>query len=108
MLPPTPKQVREEIAALEEIKPKVPTHNGFGEDNHAAIDAQITVLMERMDNDQIYDTFGLLEGDSSSEESEEDEGEEPSRVELEAALDALHWMEGDEESPSIGWRELVP
>jgi len=91
--PPVPRQVQAEIAALEAVKAKVPQYNGFGEDNHTAIDAQVWVLTERADNDQIYDAYG--------------EDVEEFRPLLDAALDALHWMEGDEPPPSVGWQELT-
>jgi hypothetical protein len=55
--PKTDEQIKAEIAALHELKPKLPRISGFGDDNHAAIDAQIAVLTERMTRDQVRERF---------------------------------------------------
>ena len=49
---PTSEQIAAEIALLQAVHPKVPTHSFFGDDNRAAIDAQIRVLQERMSLDE--------------------------------------------------------
>lgn len=48
---PTPEQIELEIARLKAVHPQVPTHSFFGDDNRAAIDAQIRVLEEGMSLD---------------------------------------------------------
>lgn len=94
MKPPTQKQITAEIAKLTKMKPKVRRRSGFGDDHHAAIDAQIYVLTERSDLDDIYDAW-----------AEEDHA---SNVQ-EAAVEACHWMTGEnaQQAPSKGWAELV-
>lgn len=77
MSKPSSEQVQQEIAALKEIKPKVRRYTFFGDDNHAAIDAQIVVLEEDYDEDAIYG-----------------EWEDDEHV-LSSALEALAWKEGD-------------
>ena len=91
----TNEQIDAEIAALNEMKPSVRHRSAFGDDNHEAIEAQLSVLRERMDTDEIYDTWG-----------DEDTDEFAQNV-LDEALAARHWLIGDEEAPSVGWASLV-
>ena len=42
----TEEQISAEIAALVALKPKVRQRTAFGDDNHAAIDAQLAVLRD--------------------------------------------------------------
>lgn len=87
--------LKAEADLLEAMKPKVRPRTMFGESNHAAIDAQIRVLREKMSEDEIYQEFG--------------EEDEDIRI-IECAMEAFHWMEGDEcdvETPSIEWRPLL-
>lgn len=51
---PTPKAIAAEIAKLKALKPKVKRYTFFGDDNHAAINAQIEVLEKGMDDDAIF------------------------------------------------------
>ncbi len=92
--PKSDKQIKEEIAKLEEMKPNVRRSSSFGDDHHEAIDAQVEVLKEQLDNDEIYDRF--------------EDG--PQNV-LDAALEAMGWMDGgsygEGERPSKNWAELV-
>lgn len=92
--PPTPKQVKAEVAKLRKMKPKVLSRSQFGDDHHEAIDAQIEVLEEGLENGEIYDRF--------------EEG--PENI-LTAALDAMGWMDGgsygDGDKPSEDWKDLV-
>jgi hypothetical protein len=55
--PKTDEEISAEIEQLRALKPKVPKLSYFGDDNHAAIDAQITVLTERLDRDQVKARF---------------------------------------------------
>ena len=87
--PKTDKQIDVEVATLRELKPKVRRFSGFGDDNHAAIDLQILVLEERMDNDEINDRY---------EDTDENSH----------AYECVQWMDGEaEEAPSAGWKGLV-
>lgn len=92
---PTAEQVQAEIAALKEIKPKVRHYSFFGDDNHAAIDAQVRVLEEDLPENAIFDRW------------ENDEHI------LSAARDAFDWLRGDYEleegqaSFADAWQDLV-
>lgn len=93
---PTDEQIRQEVEMLKEIKPKVRRHTLFGDDNHAAIDAQIAVLDGGLDEDAIYDEYG-----------------ENDRL-LDCALDARRWLDGEwdaddheADSPAEDWKELI-
>ena len=100
---PSP-EIDAEIAALKAIKPRVPERSFFGDDNHAAIDAQIAVLTERMSVDDVYSRFGV---DDTAEPDIEDHSEH----ELDSAVSACDWMRGllatDEQSPSQGWGDIA-
>ena len=82
-----------EADRLRAIKPGVPHHSVFGNDNHAAIDAQICVLQERMDLDAIHREYGSDD------------------YVLACALSARDWMDGaladDELPPAESWEGLV-
>lgn len=93
---PTATQIKEEIARLKEMKPKVRRHSFFGDDNHASIDAQIRVMERSMNEDAIYRFF------------EPDDSEE-NRSELDCALSARQWLDGESSDgkPSDSWAELV-
>ncbi len=91
---PTPAQVKDEIAKLKKMKPNVRMTSNFGDNHHDAIDAQLDVLEEGLDNDEIYDRF--------------EDG--PQNV-LDAALEAMGWMDGgsygEGERPSKEWKSLL-
>jgi hypothetical protein len=93
--PKTPDEIKAEVAKLREMKPRVRHRTSFGDDNWAAIDAQIKVLEEGMDEDEIYDEWPEGERDMHERDS---------------ALEALAWKNGEEtedETPSAGWQSLV-
>lgn len=75
----TQKEIETEIAALKAVRPKVRPRSMFGDDNLAAFDAQIEVLEQGLDLDDIYDRFDVA---SSSEYI------------LEGALAAHDWIQG--------------
>ena len=70
------------------MKPRVRHFSGFGDDHHAAIDLQILVLEERMDEHQIGDEFEDTDDNSH-------------------AYECVQWMNGEGEAPSDNWKELV-
>lgn len=87
---PNDAAIKSEIAALQKIKPTVLHFSRFGDDHHAAIDAQIEVLRNRT---SIYDVDDSLPDNARS-----------------AACDAANWLAGDfEDAPSLAasWQELV-
>jgi len=89
----TEDEINDEIYRLKDMKPIVRHTTAFGDDNWAAIEAQILVLEKRMDMDSIYamwpDEDGMHECDSAQE--------------------AFAWMNSEEDAqfPSDGWRSLV-
>ncbi len=88
---PTREQVQEEIKKLQEMKPKVQRTTLFGDNNHAAIDADIDVLKHDLSTDDIYDAY------------------EDMHV-ADSALYARAWLDGDEDEPPSGpecWGGLV-
>lgn len=92
----TDEQIGAEVASLTEMKPRVRHYSAFSDDNHEAIEAQISVLRDRMSVDEIYDAFG-----------DEDAGEFAQNV-LDDALAAHNWMNYDHySSPSEDWAPLT-
>lgn len=91
----TKDQINAEVAALVAIKPKVPKRTAFGDDNLAAIDAQLAALRERMSSDEVCDAYG------------DEESDEFDQYTLDAAITAYGWMTGmlaaNEESPAASW-----
>lgn len=95
------KAIKAEIDKLKVLKPDVPQHTAFGEDNHAAIDAEILVLEK------------ALEGEIGNDEQEIwdlDEEQGWSDRERENAIEAFEWLTGDKpmlaDDPD-GWAGLV-
>lgn len=87
----TPEEVQIEVGKLTEMKPKIRHFSFFGDNNHNAVQAQIDVLKDDMDEDEIYD----MEGDWTQHE-------------IDNALEARRWLdEESEEAPSSGWESLV-
>ena len=97
---PTSEQIAAEIALLQAVHPKVPTHSFFGDDNRAAIVAQIRVLQERMSLDEVHDTFGELTADGDFSQNT-----------LDCALTAHDWLHvllaADEAAPAAGWEGIA-
>lgn len=58
---PTQEQIQAEIEKLQEMKPKVRQHTAFGEDNHAAIEVQIRVLEQNLDEWVIFDQWDMID-----------------------------------------------
>lgn len=93
---PTGAEIKAEIEALRAVLPRVPPSGMMG-NNKDAIEAQIAVLLEGLDNDDVYDRF---------EDKEDPEGD--GLYVLSNALDALQWRMGDnDEKPSTGWQGLA-
>lgn len=81
------EQITEEIKALKTVRPKVRPYSMFNDDNLAAIDAQIKVLENDWDNNDIYNEFDHVD---SSEHI------------LESALAARQWMNCEEDPDCEG------
>ena len=83
----TKEQITKEIEALKTVRPKVRPTSMFGDDNLGGVDAQISVLEQDFDDDEIYDVYDRT---SSSEYI------------LDAALVARQWMDGEEDPDCEG------
>jgi hypothetical protein len=91
---PTREEIEAEVEKLKEMEPNVRQFSKF-DDNRAAIRAQIEVLEEALDESEIFDRF-----------EDADDPDAPNSI-MEAAQEALRWMEGEEdEAPSLGWKHL--
>jgi len=78
----TQKEIEKQIVALKEIRPKVRPYSFFGDDNLAKLDAQVKVLEEDMDSDEVW-------GEWPEEESD---------MEIRMAADgAVAWRDGESE-----------
>jgi|SRR5579872_4170911 len=99
MKTPTIEQIKSEIKALEAIKPNIIPMSIFGDNHHDAIDAQIRVLKEEMDEDTVYDTW------------EDTNDYDVNRNVINAALDAVNWLDGNSDyegvSPARDWEQLL-
>lgn len=82
----TAKEIKTQIAALKKVRPKVRPHSIFGTDNLAQLDAQVYVLENLSDNNDIYDEY-----DHSGIDEEI----------LSAALEARQWLNGESESDDL-------
>lgn len=94
MSKPTKKQIQSEIKKLTKMKPKVRHFSAFGTDNQAQIAAQIDVLKNDLDNDEIFDKY-----DHSGTDEEI----------LGVALDARSWLDGEYENETLSedWESLI-
>jgi len=89
MTKPTREEVQAEISKLKELAPVIRQVTMFGDDNRAAIEAGIVVLVRNLTEDQIWDRFTV----SHTRDS---------------ALCAWDWVNGGEMdgSPSTNWEPL--
>jgi hypothetical protein len=87
----TREEIQKEVADLLEIKPQVRRTTFFGDSNWAAIDTQVSVLQDGLNEDYIYNAYG------------QDEHL------LNAALEAYGWVIEDGEIDSLvdEWRTLI-
>lgn len=99
MKTPTKAQIKAEAKKLAAMKPKVRRMTAFGDDNHAAIEAQIEVLENDLSEDDIYNRAN--EETAAAEELWTER-------QRENATHARQWMDGEEkESPSQSWAGLA-
>lgn len=82
----TQEEIKKEIEALKAIRPKVRPHSMFGDDNLAMLDAQVDVLENDLDSNDIYDKYDHAD---------------VSQYVLEGALEADNWKDGNCESDSL-------
>ena len=88
---PTQAAIDKEIATLVEMKPKVRKFSAFGDNHHEAIDAQLEVIRQEVQEEDFDDSY-------------EDDADHV----RDAAQRALDWMQGiTEETPSDEWKDLI-
>lgn len=85
------EEIQEEIKKLRELKPGLRNINHFGESIHAAVDAQISVLENSMDEDAVDEAYADDEDNVYS-----------------AARDAVDWRNEEHETDSLAedWKPL--
>lgn len=74
----TKEEIKKQIKALKSVRPNIVPRSAFGDNNIARLDAQVKVLEENMDEDEIWDKWSDMDI-------------------AQCAIDALQWMEGDSE-----------
>ncbi len=90
----TQPEIDAQIKWLKENRDKVRSHDRFGGDNRAKIDADIAVLEGKLDADDVYDLV------YRTREWTEEKGE--------SANGTVDWLEGNEDmSPKESWEPLV-
>jgi hypothetical protein len=96
-------EINLEVQTLENMKPNVRQFSKFsmyGDDHHAAIDAQIYVLSNHVSEDDMYETYG-----ESNEDLDDSDFEQHV---LDAAIEAYDWkMCRSDALPSESWKDLV-
>jgi hypothetical protein len=85
----TAHEIQTELSKLSRLRGMVKGLSALGDDDHAAIDAVMRVLGERMTAD---DAAELWDGDDYV---------------LSAAIDAVECVRGDGVAPSAGWLEMA-
>lgn len=76
----TQAEIDKQIEALKAIRPKVKPYSAFGDNNLDKLDAQLKVLEEDMDSDEVWDEWPEEEADSEVRMS---------------ADDAVSWRDGE-------------
>jgi len=68
----TQKEIDKQIEALKAVRPRVKPFGAFGNDNLANLDAQIMVLEENLDSEDVWDYWPDEEGDMEIRMSADD------------------------------------
>ena len=82
----TQKEVDMQVAALKAIRPKVKPYSHFGDSNLDKLDAQVKVLEEDMNSDEVWDEWPRDEADMEIRMS---------------ADDAVSWRDGESEEDDL-------
>lgn len=89
---PTKAEIKKTLNRLKKMQPKIRHYTAFGDDNRAAIGAQIDVLEQNLGPDEIADKYDTHEVTSI----------------YESALQAREWLDGEEdENLADDWQGLV-
>lgn len=113
--PATPEEIAAEIAELKRLRPLIPTHTMFGDDNIARIDAEIRALEEDMDEGGVMDTWfpydvgSFPDDEDPDQRADEANVEEGRSYETEAGARAvIDWRNGHSiDKSSSGWVLLI-
>lgn len=98
---PNDQQIAAEIAELKRIQPLVPPRTRFGDSNTDAIDAQIEVLEQRLDEQAVDDRRNF-------EDEDEADDAKWSIYAGESAMDAARWLNGNRlDAPHTDWLILL-
>jgi len=89
----TKEEIEQQIAKLKELRPRVRPCSAFGDDNLAKLDAQVKVLEENMDSDDIFNEWPQEEGDMM--------------IRM-AADEACNWLVGESEYEDLADEEEWP
>lgn len=91
----TKEETEQQIIKLKELRPKVRPYSAFGDDNLAKLDAQVKVLEEDMDSDEIWDEWPQEESDMG--------------IRM-AAEEAANWLVGKSEADDLAedWPLIDP
>lgn len=76
----TQVEIDEQIKKLKAIRPKIRPHSIFGDSNLDKLDAQVKVLEEDMESDEVWDEWAREEADAE--------------IRM-AADDAVRWRDGE-------------
>jgi hypothetical protein len=88
----TEKAIKDEIEVLMKIKPRIRQFTAFRDDNHAAIEAQIDVLNDRLDEEEIEKLWPTDEQEHLNQ----------------SAVEAYRWMTGErDEGLADEWEPLA-
>ena len=104
----TQEEINAEIALLEAVKPKVCKQNFFGDNLHAAIDAQINVLkLRQTDNEWLWNEYSAEESYGEDDEGEEMKGDELTHA-GQSAREAMEWLtDSSQSSLAAEWATLA-
>jgi hypothetical protein len=93
----TKSEIKAQIDFLGKDKMRVTKYSAFGEDNHAAIDAQINVLTNSMTEDNVCVNYRYIGEDDFN-----------GRYIFEAAIETALWLSGERnEDPHLDWSHLT-
>lgn len=83
---PTKEEVEQQIGLLRSIRNLIQPFSLFGNDNKAALDAVVEVLVDGLDEESVYANWP----------EEYDESESQNSYIRDSALEACRWLNGDE------------
>jgi hypothetical protein len=89
---PSKKEITKQLKWLKDNKKFIPPSSMFGDNNHRAIDAEIAVLSEKLDENDVQEKFDRREWIENQRVS---------------AMDVIYWLDGEAESPEKNWKPLV-